>query len=376
MEQSAKWDRPFTKLELPTLDDSIYQVLIEDFDKSAMDPYEYVIHEFNNHDIVFIGENHRIKHDLIFAKNLIPKLYENGIRNMGFEFALYKDSLLIKDVLTNKEFFDQEKANQIIFNLSPFWGYKEYIDLFKSAWEVNNSLPDTAEKFMIYGIMHDFDFSQMTSRSDEYNDDIMLKVRKGVANPEEFMANNILNSFADKNKKALIFCGIHHAFTGYQGNGQRVGVLVKKKIGERTMTISLHYPWPGKHGFSDTRVYPVNGYIDAFIRKHKSKEFAFGINVNNTGFGNLIDTTSYYVQGDYLELDSFCDGYIYLNSFSSAEGVTIQKDFITRKNYKYAMTQLPNPELRDKFFKFVGAKVLNQVPAMDADISYQFRHLY
>jgi len=376
MDLSAKKDKPFTMLELPTIDDSTYLALSVDFDSCAYDPYEYVLNEFNDHDIIFLGENHRIKHDLLFMYNLIPMLYENGIRNMGFEFALNKDSLLIKELITNKEYFDQEKANQIIFNLSPFWGFKEYIDLFRVAWEVNKNLPDGAEKFMIYGIMHDFDFSEMKSRSDEANEEVMVKVRKGVEHPEQFMANCIINDFVKKNKKAIIYCGIHHAFTAYTGHGKRVGVIVRDTIGDRTMTISLHYPWSGKKGFTDRSVYPVNGTIDAFIRKHKSKDFAFGVNVKETAFGYLLDTTSYYIMEEYMILKSFCDGYIYLNAFSSAEGVTIQEGFINKDNYKYARTQLPNPELRNGIFKFVGSKVLNQVAFLDSDIKYQFRHLY
>jgi len=376
MELSAKMDKPYTMLELPDINDSVYYALSTDFDRCAFDPYDYVLHEFDNHDIIFLGENHRIKHDLFFMQELIPLLYQKGIRNMGFEFALNQDSLLIKDLITNKEFFDQEKANQIIFNLSPFWGFKEYVDLFRAAWEVNRDLPDDAEKFMIYGIMHDFDFSEMKSKSDESNKEIMLKVRKGVDKPEQFMANCILDDFVRKNKKALIYCGIHHAFTGYHGHGRRVGVIVKEEIGDRTMTISLHYPWSGRKGFTARSVYPVNGFIDAFIRQHKSKEYAFGINVNETAFGDLLDSTSYYIGEDYLVLSSFCDGYVYLNAFSSAEGVTIQDDFINKNNYKYAHTQLPNPELREGIFRFVGPKVLNQVAILDADIKYQFRHLY
>jgi len=376
MEKSAQMKKPISMLELPTLDDSTYNALAKDFNKYACDPFEYIVTEFNDHDIIFLGENHRIKHDLLFMCELIPVLYENGIRNMGFEFALEKDSSLIKEVINNKAFFNQEKANQILFNLIPYWGYKEYVDIFRSAWELNKNLPDTAEKFMIYGIMHDYDFSQMKTRSDEYNEEVMLKVRKGVADPEGFMANSIINTFVESNRKALIYCGIHHAFTGYKGHGNRVGVIVKDKIGDKTMTIALHYPWPGKKGFTDRSVYPVNGYIDAFIRNFKSKEYAFGINVNLTSFGNLVDTTSYYNTDDYMKLSSFCDGYIYLNAFSTAKGVTVQKNFINRKNYKYAKSQLPNPELREGIFRFVGPRALNEIAGMDADMEYRFRHLY
>ncbi|MCK5766650.1 MAG: hypothetical protein KAH26_11740 [Bacteroidales bacterium] len=376
MEQSARMKKPFTMLELPQINDSIYLALSADFDSNAQNPYQYILDEFTDHDIIFLGENHRIRHDLLFVQKLIPLLYEKGVRNMGFEFALNRDSLLIKDVITNKNFFDQEKANQIIFNLSPFWGFKEYIDLFRAAWEVNKNLPDEAEKFMIYGLMHDFDFSIMKKRSDEFDEEIMLKIRKGVADGDQFMANSIIRDFIKKGKKTLIYCGIHHAFTGYKGHGKRTGVIVQDEIEVKTMTISLHYPWNSLKGSVHRTVYPANGFIDAFIRKHKSRDFAFGINVNNTAFGNLSDTTSAYADEKGLKLSEFCDGYIYLNSFSMAEGVTVQDNFINGSNIEYARTQLPNPELRDGIFKFVGTKVYNQIAGMDADIKYQFRHLY
>jgi len=376
MEQLTKLDKPYTKQELPELSDSLYQALAADFDPNAHDPIQYVVGEFKNHDIVFLGENHRIRHDLLFLHKLIPSLYAGGIRNMGFEFALNHDSLLIRDVITNKDFFDQEKANQIIFNLSPFWGFKEYIDIFRTAWEVNRTLPEGAEPFMIYGLMHDLDFSLMEKRSDEFDEVMMLKIRKGVVDPERYMANCILNDFVKQHKKTLIYCGIHHAFTGYTRHGKRVGVIVKDSIGEKTMTIALHYPWNGKANSGHRLVYPANGTIDTFIRKHKSKDFAFGIRVNNTTFGHLPDTTSAYIRKEPLTLGDFCDGYIYLAAISSARGVTIQENFITRKNIDFARTQLPNPELRDGLFRFVGTKVLNQIASMDADIEVQFRELY
>jgi hypothetical protein len=376
VEQSGKWDEPYTMLQLPGINDSLYKVLATDFQHNSTDPYQYVINEFSDHDIIFLGENHRIKHDLIFVQKLIPILYANGIRNMGFEFALMKDTLLIRDVITGKSSFDQNKANQIIFNLSPYWGYKEYIDVFRAAWELNRNIPKEEDKFMIYGIMHDYDFSEMKSRSDEYDEAIMLKVRKGIADPEQFMADCIIKEFVDKQKKALIYCGIHHAFTGYQGYGRRVGVIVKNRIGDKTMTISLHYPWKTKKGSLTKLTYPVNGLLDSFIRRHESETYAFGINVNNTAFGDLMDTASSYSENGPISLSSFCDGYIYLNSFSSCENVTIQKDFINGTSFRYAKAQFPNPELRDGILKFFGPKVYNQIPMLDADIKFQFRYLY
>lgn len=45
-------------------------------------PEDYVIEKFSDHDIVFIGEYHRIKHDAELIQNLIPRLYKIGVRNL------------------------------------------------------------------------------------------------------------------------------------------------------------------------------------------------------------------------------------------------------------------------------------------------------
>jgi len=375
-DQSKRMAQPFTMLEIPAISDSLYQALAADFDRRALPPEEYLLEVFKTHDCVFLGENHRYRHDLEFMGKMIPILYRNGIRSMGFEFALHQDSTLIREVIDNRDFFDQEKANRIVFRLSPYWGYKEYVDLFRSAWEVNRSLPADAERFMIHGIMHEMDYSQMRSRKDEFNEDAMLKVRKGVDDPERFMADAILTSLVGKNRKAIVYCGVHHAFSGYEGNGDRVGVYVKRALGDRVATVVLHYPWNSKKGASHMTGYPAGGAIDAFVRRHKTKDYAFGIDVAGTAFGGLVDTSSVYATDSPLKLGDFCDGYIYLKPFGSYENVSIQKDFINDGNFAYARTQLPNPELRDGIlFRYVGPKVYSRLVAID-NIEYPMRHLY
>jgi hypothetical protein len=53
-------------------------------------PENYVISKFADHDIVFIGEYHRIKHDVELIHKLIPRLYKAGIYNLGIEFGCYE----------------------------------------------------------------------------------------------------------------------------------------------------------------------------------------------------------------------------------------------------------------------------------------------
>jgi len=44
-------------------------------------PEDYVLAKFKDHQIVFVGEYHRIKHDAEFIQHLIPRLYEEGIKH-------------------------------------------------------------------------------------------------------------------------------------------------------------------------------------------------------------------------------------------------------------------------------------------------------
>ena len=56
-----------------------------------MPPEDYVVSKFQNHDIVFIGEWHRVRHDPLLIQALIRRIYQAGIHNLGMEFADHTD---------------------------------------------------------------------------------------------------------------------------------------------------------------------------------------------------------------------------------------------------------------------------------------------
>jgi len=61
-------------------------------------PENFVLTEFNNHDIIFLGETHRKKNDLIFLQQLIPKLYNRGVYLLFYEFASHDDNETIDSI--------------------------------------------------------------------------------------------------------------------------------------------------------------------------------------------------------------------------------------------------------------------------------------
>ncbi len=344
------------KLPLPRIDIAQLTELSDYVKNKYRTPEEYVVSKFMDHDIIFIGERHRIKHDAELIQSLIPVLYENGIYNLGMEFAIYKDQLLIDSLLSAKE-YSQETANTILFNWSELWGYQEYTDIFKSAWQLNRSVPGEKRKFRIVG----------------------LNIPQNTGNDDDVMTKVIMKEFMNRNEKALIYCGMHHAFTAYKypilENGKfshffdhRVGNMVYKQIGDRAITICFHYPW----GTSDGSNYPIDGIIDTLMKTIPKEYQRAGFDTRSTPFGDLPATNTIYRYGyDKFTLKDFCDGYIFQKPLSQYQGVTTIKNFINRKNIKEARKRFSNYSFKFIFDNF-GTVFWNYAISMDADLRGEF----
>ena len=66
------------KLPLPVLDSKLQAELLGYLEKNFRTPEDYVLSKFKDHEIVFIGEYHRIRHDVLLIQHLIPLLYKSG----------------------------------------------------------------------------------------------------------------------------------------------------------------------------------------------------------------------------------------------------------------------------------------------------------
>ena len=295
-----------------------------------MSPEAYVISKFDTHDYVFIGEYHRLKHDVDLILALIPKLYEKGIYNLGIEFGDYQDQHLV-DSLLNLSHFDRLLAQRIMFNCSPDWGYEEYIDIYKVAWEINQSTAEGEEKFRVINLAAHYD-----------------PCKEGGAwkdiDPDAYMASTIFKEIISKNQPALIYAGNHHAFTRYHQpiysfnkdsllgfNTTRMGNIIYDSLEEKVFNIYLHSAWASNKGWSAPPVLPVNGQIDSIMNTLGNKPIGF--DVLNSPFGGLKSTDSYYSLGyPGFTLASYCDGYIFQKSFKKYKMITMEENFITNDN--------------------------------------------
>ena len=173
-------------------------------------PEDYIIGKFSDHDLVFAGEAHHIKHDLALIHKLIPLLYQNGVYNLGIEFGCheYQDKV---DSLITAESYDEDLARWILFKWASFWPYQEYMDIYKKAWELNKSLSENDPKFRVINLDY-------RARWDLVTKDMPARRLEKVFHKGErdvYMAHVIFEEIVEKGQKALIFAGQEHAATRF-----------------------------------------------------------------------------------------------------------------------------------------------------------------
>ena len=315
-------------------------------------PEEYVVEKFSDHDLVFIGEYHRIKHDVELIQNLIPRLYEIGVRNLGIEFGCYEYQDQVDSLITADE-YDEDLARWLMFKWSVTWGYQEYMDVYRKAWEVNKSLPKDAPRFRVVNL----DYRPNWNLAEEEMTPELWKKVWHKGDRDQQMAQVILKEFVDKGQKALIYSGSHHALTHYyqpiydyenkefiRFDKNRMGNIIYNKMPDRVFHIFLHSPWSTKQSYSEHN-FPISGIIDRIMREFKNKRVGF--DVKGSPFGKLRDDDTYYSIGyDEFTLSTFCDGYIFQKHFSDYEGCTVDTEFITQKNLQEAIEYWTNPKTR------------------------------
>lgn len=366
------------KLKLPKVDQELSREMEAYLTGHYMSPEDFVIARFKDHDIVFIGEFHRIKHDLALIHNLVPMLYENDVFILGTEFARREDQFLI-DSLLNGATYNENLARKIVFNFMVTWGYQEYVDIFNIAWQLNQTIPEGSRKFRVLGLNDSPDWSFVKTNEDLKKPSIMNQVWKGCS--EELWAKVILDEVVAKGEKALIYSGMHHAFTEYNQPAydekkhkfiglvnNRMGNFVYNEIKKQAITIYLHAPWISANGYNEPLVYPVDGIIDAVMAVRLLEYRRVGFDTKDTPFGRLPGETSIYKYGyNNFTLDMFCDGYIYSLPISEYIGVTPIEDFINEGNIQQARLQCPNPSFRNASIK----DFCNAIKG-DADIKRRF----
>ncbi|MCP4685136.1 MAG: ChaN family lipoprotein, partial [bacterium] len=324
---------------------------------NQLPPIDYVVSKFVDHDVVFLGEFHRIKDNPLLVQQLIPHLYESGVYTLATEFAGKAEQALI-DSLLSSDTYDESLARHIQMTQYSLWPWQEYLDIYRAAWELNRSLPDTARQFRILGTNCDLDWTPVETKEDFQKPEIRRQVWKGCS--ERDWAEVVLEPVR-QGEKVLVHCGTHHAFTRYRqpvvdSDGKfvrfgdvRVGNYVREEIGDRAMSIYMHGLWFGlksEYGKADRR--PIAGAIDQLMAHFGPEAAPAGFDVLDTPFGKLSDDEAIYSAGyENFTLADFCDGYIWFRPFAEVETVSFAEGFYNEDNIEVARIRTSQPAYRD-----------------------------
>lgn len=325
-------------------------VLAACLSNEGMAPDDYLISKFNDADIILLGEDHGVKENLDFVRNLIPKLYQKGIYMLGMEFGAYEDQAQL-DSLINAPEYDEQLARELMFNYNTRWAIAEYMSIYKAAWEWNRSLPEGAKKFRVLNISYCYNWSEFEGARTPEN---MKKVFP-LGNTEDFRCSLLEREVLVLNQKILVLTGTPHAFTFYhfplydytspgfvRYEERFLGNLLYSKYGERVLSVALHQPFPNYPNHQPGWVSPVAGEFEVLMRKANNK--AVGFDLKNTPLGKLRDNSYYSMGYTNFTLADLFDGYIFLKPIKELSSCSVDYKFMDEMNWDRAVSNNPDPD--------------------------------
>ncbi len=302
-------------------------------------PIEYVVDKFKQHDVVILGEGHRVRETCEFVSDLIePLYYQAGIRYLAMEFLKYKNTSLANQLVTG-ETYDEELVLDLFRDYGEIWGYQEYMDILRAVWQVNHTLPSKAEKFIVIGIDSNWDINVLRTGRSLWK---LPGTFYRMAKRDKFMAKVLDWKVLKKGQKALVHIGGHHDFTRYRQpiakNGKliaevspRFGCILYEKYKDKIFQIMLHR----RHSRSDEAksqppliifledVLAINGNVPV------------GFDVESTPFAPLRDSKNYlFAYQNYVVFSDIAQGYIFLKPLEKLNLVSWANGFVNKENYE------------------------------------------
>ena len=323
-------------IEVSDIKDANYSAYVTYLAQHGKSPIEYVLDKFKDHDVVILGEMHEVKENLELIRDLIEPLYHKaGVKCFAMEILKSKNTVLANQLVMSKE-YDQQLALRLFRDASwPTWGFKEYMDIVKEVWKLNNKLPPHAEKFKIITLHTDRDaYDRLCGSKNKSSNELP---------GDEHMAGILVREVLEKGEKALVQIGYNHSFTRYKQprvkNGKlvdewpRFGYILYEKYGDRLFQICLHL-WQPKLTKSSEPSALVR-FMEHVLKLNGNQPVGFDI--ENSLFAFLRDRDNYYFayQND-VAFSDIAQGYIFLKSTKRLGGITWVKSFIDDSNFEKA----------------------------------------
>lgn len=331
------------------------EALAEHIRTQGLTPESYVAGMFRSRDVVFIGESAKIKEQVTFIGSVIPHLYEAGIGVLGVEHALHADQPIIDRLLTST-LFDEETARKLLFDRYVMWGFQEYVDIFRAAWELNSRLSPNERPFRIIGLAVQHDWTVLETEKQLEEPEVKRRILASGL-PSTYLAETIEREILDKGEKALVFCTIQQSFTRYRSKQyeenareegydevRSAGNIIYDRIGGRAATAYMHLFWPDtKSQYGVT--YAVGGIVDAAVSLLPEEKWRAGFDTRgNPASDRVIENGIYADEYEELTMKDIYDGYLIFGPLFEYEPATAIAGFFSGENIAEALRNFPAPK--------------------------------
>jgi hypothetical protein len=302
-------------------------------ENNGVDPVRYLARKFEKHDIVILGEEHRVRQFPRFVAQCIPALYEKGVTVIAMEFENSINQPLIDSFLV-LPWMD----NELLYSLrrrtsnDSFVLFKEYNDIFRKCWSFNQLLPDSSSRMRIVAL-------------DLADEDSSVSIRGGerAYARDKHMFEVLEREVIRQGDKVLVYCGWMHAMTrlippkvsggavSKTEHRVRLGNYIRDCCDDEMFSVFFYAPYfyaPESTITSIDLIVPVSGQVEKVIRKLNNKPVGFDI--APSPFGALTDDGAFFrfMRADWTLAD-VCDGYLFLAPVSEWEVVCIEDIFCT-----------------------------------------------
>jgi hypothetical protein len=319
LEQEVGGDRIVLINDLEKIDYSPFLVYLN---QSSRSPEEYILSKYGDHDIVILGEAHEVRENCELISGLIKILYHKaGVGYFATEFLRSKNNPLVNQLVTGEE-YDHELELRICRDYAwPIWGFKEYMKIFESVWELNKSLPADAEKIKVVGLDSEWDAYDALFGSTN------VDVNQFWLEREKHMTDILGKEVLEKEGKALVHMGYAHTLPS-RNIRPTLGNWIRERYKNKAFQICLHHDHQGPTG--KTAMIPL---IEKIMEKNNNKPVGF--DVQNSPFSPLRDQSSiYFSLVDDIAFSDIAQGYVFMKPVKDLRKVTWVHGFIGESNFE------------------------------------------
>ena len=113
---------------------------------------EHLVELASSKQLVLLGDQIGISQHVSFVAQLLPELYEAGVRHLAWEFTNSRAQQQLDGLLSSTEWDDAVCTGLFVDLMGSGFTYQEYAEVVKAAWSLNQTLDSDAPAFRIIGL--------------------------------------------------------------------------------------------------------------------------------------------------------------------------------------------------------------------------------